>query len=236
MKSFMLSPSQVFATNVGSSVHSPRSPMDVIYSPPLHQCSTSCGQSKTKRRRRVHKTVAFAEEALLYPSTLMFDEAASTWYSREELDVFKLDRRNLVKVLKQNDFDVKRVGDHFCLRGLEPYFSLDANKTAKVERESAMNAVFGEQERQRVAGILEPETLRTTVMEATHSAQLRALQLGSSDATEAHAIQESFLLEQLAIRADKGLTLGSRRGVAKTPSLTQQEAVGLARALQQRQN
>ena len=166
----------------------------------------------------------------------MVDEAASTGYTREELDVFKIDRRNWVKVLKQNDFDVKRVGNHYCLRGLEPYFSLDANKTAKVARESAMNAVFGEQERQRASGVLEPETLRLAVMEATHSAQQRALQLGSSDAAEARAIQESFLLEQLAIRADKGLTLGTRRGVTKTPSLTQQEAIGLARALQQRQN
>ena len=235
MKSFMLSPSQVFATTVGSSLHSPRSPMDVICSPPpLQHCS--CSQSKPKRRRRAHKSVSFAEEALLYPSTLMVDEAASTWYSREELDVFKIDRRNLVKVLKQNDFDVKRVGNHYCLRGLEPYFSLDANKTAKVARESAMNAVFGEQQRQRSFGVPEPETLRVAVMEATQSAQHRALQLGSSDAAEARAIQESFVLEQLAIRADKGLTLGTRRGVTKTPSLTQQEAIGLARALQQRQN
>lgn len=222
--------------NLEGSSRSPRSAMEEIGLSPSHHFNQ--GRSKLplpKRRRCSLKEVTFADEALVYPTSLTTDDVTSMWYSRGELEIFKVERRNLVKVLKKNDFDVDRVGNHFCLRGLEPYFSIDANRTAKQVRDCALQTVFSEQTNQRREGRNEPETLRAVVMEATRSSQEIANRLGLSDAAEARAIHESFLLEQLALRADKGLSLGCRRGVAKTPSLTQQEATGLARLLQQRQ-
>lgn len=215
-------------------------PHPVAASPRTGHNSYRVNSPISKRRRHSPRAVSFADEALVYPSALSLDdEVSAVWYSRLELDVFKNDRRRMVQILKQCDFDVGRVGARFCLRGLEPYFSIDANIAAKGTRDCAMRAVFVEQASQRRQGRHEPEALRSAALRATEWSRRKALEVASRDAAEARAIHEAFLLEQieteLASRADKGLTLG-RRGVAKTPSLTQQEATSLARALQKRQD
>jgi hypothetical protein len=126
---------------------------------------------------------------------------------------------------------------HYCLRGLEPYFSLEVNRAIKYTRDFVLQTVFDEQSKQKDYGLDEPEALRTLCMEATKWAQDNALTVGLNDAIEAQEIREQFLLEQieaeLTVRAEKGHVLG-RRGVKKTPSLTQQEANNLAWAHQQR--
>jgi hypothetical protein len=222
---------------LGSYVSS--SPITVIDSTPLDHCPSRTASPTSKRRRRLSKSVSFADDALLYPSTVTLEEAWSMWYSRDELALFKSERKDMVKVLKKNNFNLELVGYHFCLRGLEPYFSVDVNKETKQARDCVMQNVFDEQDKQRGSGRYEPESLRSVVVNSTKWAMHNALQLGSRDAVEALAIYEKSMLEQfeteLNMRAEKGLLLG-RRGVKKSPSLTQQEASVLSRSLQIRQN
>lgn len=103
--------------------------------------------------RRLASRVSFAEEALMYSCDCSYEEVMRTWYNKDELSSFKQDRKDLIKVLKKHHFDLpvveKTYGRKYCLRGYEPYFSLEGNKEIRRNREFVLSSVLKEQSRQR---------------------------------------------------------------------------------------
>jgi hypothetical protein len=114
------------------------------------------------------------------------DYAPSYWYNRADLEVFKNDRKNTVKALKRNNFDLYNVEcQGFILRGFECYFSMEINKAFKYTRCLVVSLVKTEQDRQRhECRYNEPELIRESSMCASEWARDNALQLGVKDLEE----------------------------------------------------
>jgi len=154
--------------------------------------------SSTKRRRRTRtKRVSFADTALVYGSDRTQDEVDRSWYNREELAVFKNERRDAVRMLKRASFDVKKVSLERCLRGFEAYFSVDINRATKHCRELVLTAVFAEQNRQWAAGIVDVESLRGASQNASRWALRNALESGSKDAATSYMLNSPVEQERI---------------------------------------
>lgn len=143
-------------------------------------------QEKYLKEQARAKRVSFANEALLYGSDRTEEEVEGMWYSRDELNEFKNERKEIVKVLKQTNFDLIKVeqSGRYCLRGYEPYFSLEVNKAMKYARSLVSSLVLAEQERQRRCGMYDEEALRESSCCASQWARDNALQLGRNDEIE----------------------------------------------------
>jgi hypothetical protein len=135
------------------------------------------------------KEVTFADSALLYSNDRTREEIDSMWYSKDELEKFKSERKSVVKALKKTHFDVAAVERKgYCLRGYEAYFSLDINKAMKDSRALAISLVLTEQDRQRAVGMKDPEALRFAGAAVSQWAGDNALKLGESDEVEVYGI------------------------------------------------
>jgi hypothetical protein len=135
------------------------------------------------------KEVSFADSALLYSSDRTVEEIDRMWYSKDELALFKNERKAVVKALKKTRFDVAAVERKgHCLRGYEAYFSLDINKAMKDSRTLLISLVLTEQDRQRAVGINDPEALRFAGAAVSQWAGDNALKLGESDEVEVYGI------------------------------------------------
>jgi hypothetical protein len=156
-------------------------------------------QEHRKRRRRAPpNSVHFAEEAFLYPSDRTVHDVQESWFTKDDLAVFKKDRKDVVRVLKRAGFDTNAVDKKkYCLRGYEPYFSLEMNKATKYAREMLYTNVFEEQKRQRRLNRNEPETMRECCCAKSQWARGNALELGVLDALESFAL--SLDLESLQL-------------------------------------
>ena len=142
--------------------------------------------SEPKRRRRIRrKSVSFADEALVYSSDWQEEEVQQAWYTKEDLNIFKKERKEIVRLLKRLNFNLDAI-DHeqFCLRGFEAYFSVEINRATKYARELIATTVFAEQNRQRAAGISDIGAIRRESMRASRWTLRNALELGSRDAAE----------------------------------------------------
>lgn len=132
--------------------------------------------------------VSFAEEALLYSSDRSAEEVQHMWYNREELNEFKNERKEVVRVLKKANFNLSKVEATglYCLRGYEPYFSVEVNKAMKYARTLVLSLVLQEQERQQAEGIYyDAYAMEQAVAPASEWARENALQLGRNDEVEA---------------------------------------------------
>lgn len=137
------------------------------------------------KRKREEKRVTFAEEALLYLEDRSEEEVKRSWYSPAELAVFKRDRREIVKMLKKYNFNVDLIETSGqCLRGFEPYFSVDVNKHIKITRDLVFKVVLGEQRRQQELGICDNEAISNYSIRASEWARGNAMQQASRDAVE----------------------------------------------------
>lgn len=153
-------------------------------------------RSQQIRRRKLPKRVCFAEEALLYSSDRTLLEVKNSWYNRDELNDFKAERKEIVRVLKRAHFDLARVEatGKYCLRGFEPYFSMQVNKAMKYARSLVTNLVLSEQERQRNHGIYyDPEAMRRACWHGSEWARENALHLGQNDEEEVYGEYDSML-------------------------------------------
>ena len=133
-------------------------------------------------------SVNFAEEALLYGSDQSEEEVLFMWYNREELNEFKSERKEVVKALKRANFNLSAVEatGRYCLRGYEPYFSMEVNKAMKYARTLVLSIVLQEQQRQRVEGIYyDASAMHQAIAPASEWARDNALQLGRNDEVEA---------------------------------------------------
>jgi hypothetical protein len=166
-------------------------------------------------RRRyppVKRRVTFAEDAYLYAGGIIDLDGSNPnadreltearWYSRQELNSFKQERRSFVRDLKQVNFDLAALSSassstmSYCLRGYEPYFSMEMNKATKYAREHVYSTVFAEQERQwhenpsDATGRVWYDDARMSqlVERASDWARSTALELGALDALECYAI------------------------------------------------
>jgi hypothetical protein len=139
------------------------------------------------------KTVGFADSALLYSSDRTQDEVNRMWYSKDELAIFKNERKLVVKALKRANFNVAAVerSGKYCLRGYEAYFSLDVNKAMKDARTLVTSLVLTEQERQRSLGIHDDEAIRFACSSVSQWACDNALKLGENDEVEVYGVYDS---------------------------------------------
>lgn len=140
--------------------------------------------------RRVASRVSFAEEALMYSNDCLYEEILRTWYNKDELASFKQDRKELIKVLKRHHFDLpvveKTYGRKYCLRGYEPYFSLEGNKEIRRKRELVLSAVLQEQSKQRqmFGTISDHEVIARHCADASKWARDCGYRLGVQDSNE----------------------------------------------------
>lgn len=116
---------------------------------------------------------------------------------KEELSVFKQERKALVKVLKRVQFDLSAVDTTVhCLRGYEAYFSIQANKEYKMKRQMVWKAVLQEQARQRGLGRMDAMMTQLVSSHATQWARDTATELGMRDAQVALVIFMDYMQEQ----------------------------------------
>jgi len=153
--------------------------------------------------------VSFAEEATFYPSDRTPSETKQSWYTKSELSNFKNERKELVRFLKRIDFDLEKIDQTKCsLRGYEPYFSIQMNQATRCARELVFTIVFAEQNRQRVLGIKDDESMRACSCRASHWARCNAFELGQMDAAEMSIVSndecEHLVSELTGGNQDKG--------------------------------
>lgn len=138
--------------------------------------------SKSSRCSRSSR-VAFCEDVFCYTNPRDYDEIVSSWYSKDELAVFKGEKKELIRALKRVNFDLDQIDRNvFHLRGLEPYLSIKYNKYMQKKRTAVMQTVMIEQMNQRGRGIRDAESLRAACSEASAWARERAADLGRRDA------------------------------------------------------
>ena len=139
------------------------------------------------------KSVAFADSALLFSSDRTPEEVGRMWYSKDELAIFKNERKLVVKALKRANFnlDVVERSGKYCLRGYEAYFSLDVNKAMKDARTLVTSLVLTEQERQRNLGMRDDEALRFACSSVSQWACDNALKLGENDEMDVYGSYDS---------------------------------------------
>ena len=142
------------------------------------------GKPSPSKRKRFTKEVRFAPEALFYPTNLTEEEVKGCWYSCDELAVLKRERKDTVRQLKRVAFDTEKVSAKYCLRGFEAFFSVEMNKATKFARDLVAKIVFCEQNRQRINGLWDTESMRTQSVQASQWARDNALELGTADAQE----------------------------------------------------
>lgn len=119
------------------------------------------------------------------------------WYTKDELAVFKEERKALVKTLKKVRFDLSRIDQSVhCLRGYEAYFSIKANKEYKQKRQMVWGAVLQEQARQRYMGRKDGLMMQLVSAHATQWARDTATELGMQDAQVALSIFLEYIQEQ----------------------------------------
>jgi hypothetical protein len=153
-----------------------------------------------KRRRAVPARVSFAEDVFLYPSDWSIEDPQESWYSTDDLASFKKQRKAVVRALKRADFDTNAVNkEKYCLRGYEPYFSIEINNAVKHSRETLSTMVFSEQKRQKMLNIDEPETIRDCSCNVSEWARDTSHQLGVLDSLECFAL--TLNLEALSLQA-----------------------------------
>jgi hypothetical protein len=154
---------------------------------------------RKRRRRAVPARVTFAEDAFLYPCEWSIEDLQESWYSKDHLAGFKKERKAVVRALKKAGFDTNAVDKKkYCLRGYEPYFSVEMNKAVKYARETLTSAVFGEQKRQQMLNICEPETIRDCSCNASAWARGNSRELGVLDSLECFAL--SLNLDALSLQ------------------------------------
>lgn len=108
------------------------------------------------------------------------------YLQKDELAVFKGERKDLIRELKRVNFDLDQIDRNlFHLRGLEPYLSVKYNKYMQKKRTGVLNTVMSEQQTQRSRGVAlkdYSEALRVACCEASAWARERAADLGRRDA------------------------------------------------------
>jgi len=175
--------------------------------PPVPQSETDAQQQLSPLYCSGSGGVTFAEEALLYSSNRTPEEVQHVcWYNRTELGAFKNERKEVVKALKRSNFDLSAVEQTglYCLRGYEPYFSLEVNKAMKYQRTLVLSLVLQEQERQRAQSIsgsgywYDDVAMEQTVSPASEWARENALQLGRNDELEAFEEYAEYFREDAA--------------------------------------
>jgi hypothetical protein len=149
--------------------------------------------------------VTFAEDAFLYASDVTPEEALSSWYTADDYAGFKNSRKEAIRMIKKNGFNIDTIESAgHCLRGFEPYFSLEINRGIKHARETALRNVLREQQRQQSLHIHDDTAMRARYAQATQWIRTNAIQLGTNDAAavremryeELRQRQQQLLLEQ----------------------------------------
>jgi len=167
--------------------NSPRSPREEIHSVYSKQLQHISRPVAPSRIRKPVKKVCFAEDALLYGGNITMEDVDRSWHTQDEYRRFKTTRKEAIRLIKKNGFNVEELerAGH-CLRGFEPYFSLEINRGLKHARDTATRNVLREQERQRMTGEeYNPETIKNLYVRATLWVRNHALQLGRNDAVAA---------------------------------------------------
>jgi hypothetical protein len=191
----------------------------------LDPAAASLVHRKRRRRGAVHARVSFAEDAFLYPSDWTIEDLQQSWYTKNDLASFKKDRKDVVRALKRVNFDTAAVNKQkYCLRGYEPYFSMEMNKAVKYARELLYSMVFSEQKRQKMLNTHEPETIRDCSCNASEWARRNSLELGVLDSLEVFALTLNLdaLSLQEPMEHDNDTGTGMFTGIILPESMSRQ--------------
>ena len=165
------------------------------------------------------KRVAFAEDALLYSSTVQIEDVKRGWYNEEDYKSFKKDRKDAVRLIKKNGFRIDNIelaGN--CLRGFECYFSLEINRAMKHARETSIRNVLKEQYRQSQLGIVDDDLLSAEYAKATTWICANALQLAANDAAE---VQSMVKMDQRINQERRGMLTRGPGNVSLSRTMSQ---------------
>jgi hypothetical protein len=155
---------------------------------------------RKRRRRAAPLSVSFAEDAFLYPSERLIEDLEESWYSKDDLASFKKERKAVIRALKRVGFDTNAVDKQkYCLRGYEPYFSIEVNKALKHSRAMLTSTVLSEQKRQKMLNIYELETIRDCSCNESARARHSSHELGVLDSLECFAL--TLNLDALPLQA-----------------------------------
>ena len=147
-----------------------------------------CDGIRTKRRRVMSQNnkrvvVRFHEQVLAYGNPRDLEEVIDSWYSKDQLATFKADRKEVVRALKDVNFDLSKIDTtKHQLRGLEAYLSVSFNKLLQRKRREASRKVLEVQHHQRSHNVWDDEILRSVSCHATEWARLRGISMGQQDA------------------------------------------------------
>jgi hypothetical protein len=155
------------------------------------QMNSHFGMDQRWRMQRApKKRVSFAEDAYLYSGNVTYEEVKTSWCTKDDFKSFKEERKEAIRHTRRPDFTVESVEKRgYCLRGLEPFFSLEINRAIKQSREGTIRTVLEEQNRQRSLNICDLEALRAQSCQSTQWVRESAVKLGLADAFEAERIQ-----------------------------------------------
>lgn len=158
-------------TNYGKTIVCPTADASQLYEP-----TTSNIKSK--------RTVRFSPMLEVYSDpTDLNDIVSGCWYSRDELQQFKGERKMIIRMLKFVNFDISQIDTSvYDLRGLEAYSSMAFNAFMQKKRKAVYQAVIQEQYRQRRMGKQDAGALRIVAATSSQWARERGLQLGRDDA------------------------------------------------------
>jgi hypothetical protein len=130
-------------------------------------------------------------------------------FQREELALFKGERKTIIRALKQVNFDLNRIDQSVHhLRGLEAYLSISFNKLMQKKRTEVIQTVMAEQTHQRSQGRKDSDALRRACCQTTEWARQRGVELGEKDA-----------LDVGMAKMDPMAVWGHDSDISQTPSL-----------------
>ncbi len=128
--------------------------------------------------------VNFANESMLFlfdsPNR---DDIDAAWYSEEERHSFKLqlraDAQRMTTALTRSDRGPATEDDLVQCLGMERFLSISILRETLTHRRAHYDAVFGEQDRQRMCGTKDEDALRISCESHSCWARDRATRLGT---------------------------------------------------------
>lgn len=173
-----------------------------------HHQSQSNNNNNNGRRRR---SVGFAKRTqvflVLHLADYTDEEISSAWTNDQDIKNNQSDVVNTIKLVRRNANNELR--QQLCVRGLEAMTSVERLQERRTNKESVINAVLDEQDRQWDDEGDYPtdwDKISQASREYSSSANDRAQMLGASDAAAARIIQREDKRDCYSIQQEEYFT------------------------------
>jgi hypothetical protein len=141
-------------------------------------------------RKRVKKTVRFADAVEVAFRHVSKEELQQCWYSDEEFRAFVEDIRDTIRVYRgmglgyNNSLLCMMDPNWYCVRGVEEHVMQGSFQIKKLKLLSNIRMILDQQAMQRNMGIYDPNALRMISMMCSRQSRLRALDRAALDSTD----------------------------------------------------